>query len=63
MTLIGAPVHENLLSALLAQQNKETGGFHTHYRQDDFQLTDPNVETTSLALLALYSLQHPSPMR
>jgi hypothetical protein len=61
--LLGLPVHEDLLVALLAQQNKDTGGFHTHYRRDAFQLTDPNVETTSLALLALYTLQHPAPTR
>jgi len=61
--LIGAAVPENLLAALLAQQNKETGGFHTHYHRDDFQLADPNVETTSLALLALYTLQHQAPTR
>lgn len=61
--LLGAPLNEPLLAALLAQQNPETGGFHTHYRRDAFQLTDPNVETTSLALLALYRLQHPIPAR
>ena len=61
--LLGEPVNEVLLSILLAQQNVETGGFHTHYRRDAFQLTDPNVETTSLALLALYTLQHPKSIR
>ncbi|MCL4832747.1 MAG: hypothetical protein KJZ86_09910 [Caldilineaceae bacterium] len=61
--LLGAPVNKPLLAVLLAQQNPATGGFHTHYRRDAFQLTDPNVETTSLALLALYTLQYPSPAR
>ncbi len=61
--LLGEPLNEPLLAALLAQQNPETGGFHTHYRRDAFQLTDPNVETTSLALLALYTLQHPPQTR
>lgn len=58
--LLGVPVHEGVLAALLAQQNPETGGFHTHYRRDAPQLADPNVETTSLALLAFYRLQHPN---
>jgi len=58
---LGAPVDSALLQALLAQQDPETGGFHTHYRKDQFRLADPNVETTSLALLALYTLQHMRP--
>ncbi|MEZ4638783.1 MAG: hypothetical protein R2856_28100 [Caldilineaceae bacterium] len=47
------PVHEGVLSVLLEQQDPTTGGFHTHYRADESRLADPNVETTSLALLAL----------
>jgi hypothetical protein len=55
--LLGAPVDERVLSVLLEQQNPESGGFHTHYRADESRLTDANVETTSMALLALYTLQ------
>jgi len=45
-----------VLSQLLAQQDPNTGGFHTHFRAGDPQLADANVETTSLALLALSTL-------
>jgi hypothetical protein len=45
-----------LIDQLLAQQSPETGGFHTHFRVDANQLADPNVETTSVALLALHVL-------
>ncbi len=48
-----------VLNQLLAQQGTH-GGFHTHYRAGEAQLTDPNVETTSMALLALWTLQHGS---
>ncbi|MBX3016014.1 MAG: hypothetical protein KF832_31120, partial [Caldilineaceae bacterium] len=51
-----------LLDQLLAQQGAQ-GGFHTHYRAGEGQLADPNVETTSVALLALYTLQHGPPQR
>lgn len=61
--LLGAPVHEGVLAALLAQQNPESGGFHTHYRPDAPRQADPNVETTSLALLAIYWMQYPIPTR
>lgn len=46
-----------MLEQLLAQQDPDTGGFHTHYRADADRLADPNVETTATALLALASLQ------
>ena len=59
--LLQAPVHDGVLSTLLDQQNLETGGFHTHYRAGQPRLADPNVETTSLALLALLTLQHGPP--
>jgi hypothetical protein len=49
-----------LIGALLAQQGPQ-GGFHTHYRADAARLADPNVETTSVALLALYTVQHGAP--
>lgn len=54
--LLGEPVNEQALVQLLAQQNPISGGFHTHFRAGEPRLTDPNVETTSLALLALSTL-------
>ncbi len=54
--LLGEPVNGQVLSQLLAQQDPATGGFHTHFRAGDPRLTDPNVETTSLAILALSTL-------
>jgi hypothetical protein len=45
------------LDALLRQQNKQNGGFHTHYRWDEPQLADPNIEATATALLALHTLR------
>lgn len=53
--LLGEPV-DRVLPALLDQQDPARGGFHTHYRADEARLADANVETTSLALLALYTL-------
>lgn len=50
----------DVLDRLLAQQG-ESGGFHTHYRADTNQLADPNIETTSVALLALWVLQNGPP--
>ena len=46
-----------LLETLRAQQDPVTGGFHTHYRLDAYRLADPDVETTSVALLAFQTLQ------
>lgn len=46
-----------MLTVLLAQQDPETGGFHTHYRADADRLADPNVETTAVTLLGLAALQ------
>lgn len=54
--LLGEPVNEQILSQLLAQQDPDNGGFHTHFRAGEPRLADPNVETTSLALLALDTL-------
>ncbi len=54
--LLGEPLEQPLLDALLAQQDPVSGGFHTHYRAGAMRLADPNVETTSLALLALATL-------
>lgn len=51
-----------LIDALLAQQGPQ-GGFYTHYRADVPRLADPNVETTSVAILALYTVQHGPPKR
>lgn len=51
---------QRVLDQLLAQQG-EHGGFHTHYRAGESQLADPNVETTSLALLALWTLANGPP--
>ncbi|MCB0062367.1 MAG: hypothetical protein KDE19_09635 [Caldilineaceae bacterium] len=53
--LLGQP-DRRVLDQLLAQQGPH-GGFHTHYRASVAQLADPNVETTSLALLALGSIK------
>lgn len=61
--LLQAPVHPGILAALLAQQDPITGGFHTHYRADALQMADANVETTSVALLALLTLQNGPPQR
>lgn len=58
--LLGVP-DQRLINVLLEQQG-EHGGFHTHYRADAPQLADPNVETTSVALLALYTIQHGPPL-
>lgn len=55
--LLGQP-DMRVLDALLAQQDTH-GGFHTHYRVDEYQLADPNVETTSIAILALRTVQQP----
>lgn len=51
---------QRVLDQLLAQQG-EHGGFHTHYRAGAPQQADPNVETTSLALLALWTLANGPP--
>lgn len=60
---LGQPVDERLVRALLSKQH-ESGGFYTLYREDgslrkeDGELvSDPNVETTAYALLALLTLQ------
>ena len=59
--LLGMP-DKRLVDVLVAQQG-ELGGFHTHYRADAPRLADPNVETTAVALLALYTVQHGPPVR
>lgn len=59
--LLQLPVNERVLLAMLDQQNPQNGGFHTHYNANESRLADPNVETTSLALLALYTLQYGPP--
>lgn len=57
--LLCVPPRDDLLAALLAQQDPATGGFHTHYAADEDRLADPNVETTSVAVLALHRLAQP----
>lgn len=42
-----------MVARLLAQQDPAGGGFHTHFSDTQDRLVDPNVETTSVALLAL----------
>lgn len=59
--LLQTPVHPGLLAALLAQQDPATGGFHTHYQANAPRLADANVETTTVALLALLTLQNGPP--
>lgn len=54
---LGVPPDPALLEQLLAQQDPETGGFHTHFRADADRLADPNVETTSVALLGFLALE------
>jgi hypothetical protein len=49
---LGEPVDPRLTPALLWMQGKE-GGFYTHYGSAHAAVGDQNVETTSLALLAL----------
>lgn len=48
---------ERMLQSLLARQDPQTGGFHTHYSTTAERLADPNVETTAVALLALHAIQ------
>lgn len=55
--------NRQLIDVLLEQQDPGTGGFHTHYQADTPRLADPNVETTSVALLALYTVQNGPPRR
>ena len=45
----------------LSAQQADNGGFHTHYTADESRLADPNIETTSVAILALYTVQHGPP--
>ena len=59
--LLGTP-DQDLIDVLMAQQGRH-GGFHTHYRADAARLADPNVETTSVALIALYAVEHGAPRR
>ena len=56
--LLCAPMPDALTATLLAQQDPVLGGFHTHFRADEDRLADANVETTSVALLALWTLAH-----
>ena len=56
--LLCAPLPGGLTDTLLAQQDPLLGGFHTHFRADEDRLADANVETTSVALLALWTLAH-----
>ncbi len=57
---IGMPLNEQVLALLLEQQDPQFGGFHTHYRAGSPREADPNIETTSLALLALDAWQRRS---
>ena len=57
--LLCTPPPPEMLAALLAQQNPVSGGFHTHYTAGEDRLADANVETTSMALLALLRLAQP----
>lgn len=54
---LGMEPDPRLVSTLLAQQDPETGGFHTHYSATEDRLADPNVETTSVVLLWLAMLE------
>lgn len=54
--LLDVPTNEGVLSALLDQQDSVSGGFYTHYQEGKPRQADPNVETTSVALLALLTL-------
>lgn len=54
--LTQTPVDARLLFSLLAQQNPENGGFHTHFQYAFPAQADANVETTSVTLLALDAL-------
>ena len=51
-----------VMGMLLAQQGTH-GGFHTHYRAEANQLADPNIETTSMAIIALRTVQQGPPTR
>jgi hypothetical protein len=57
--LLNQPSME-VMAMLLAQQ-ASNGGFHTHYRAETNQLADPNIETTSMAILALRTVQQGPP--
>ena len=52
----------DVMRMLLAQQGAQ-GGFHTHYRAEAMQLADPNIETTSMAILALRTVMQGPPAR
>ena len=57
---IGAPMERvgpQLVEVLLRQQEAD-GGFNTHYRAGADRLALPNVETTSMSLLALNAWLH-----
>jgi hypothetical protein len=49
------PVNRQILNELLAKQT-ESGGFVTHYDEEGKFRGDTNVETTSLALMALIAI-------
>lgn len=46
---------------MLLKQQGEHGGFHTHYSADGNLLADPNIETTTMAILALRTVQEGPP--
>ena len=56
--LLDLPPDPRVLASLLARQDPQTGGFHTYFTADQPRLADPNVEITSVALLALHVSSH-----
>jgi hypothetical protein len=55
--VLDQPTNDKLLTALLAKQDKETGGFTTLYDSRGVRAGDTNTETTAYALLALATIQ------
>jgi len=56
--LLDLPPDPRVLASLLVRQDPQTGDFHTHFTADQPRLADPNVEITSVALLALHVSSH-----
>ncbi|GAB4570032.1 MAG: hypothetical protein Kow0047_23470 [Anaerolineae bacterium] len=46
-------MNEQAVTVLISLQD-DSGGFHTHYTPENRHLADANVETTSMALLAIW---------
>lgn len=54
---IGAPIDQEIVTALLSKQHQDSGGFSALYDETGKPIGDSNTETTAYALLALSLLQ------